>query len=45
MVGSKLALELPNNRIQESEADKLGLILMSITGYDPDEGVNFWQRM
>jgi len=45
MVGSKLALELPNNRMQESEADKLGLIFMSMAGYDPDEAVSFWQRM
>ena len=45
MVGSKLALELPNSRMQESEADKLGLIFMSLAGYNPDEAVPFWQRM
>lgn len=45
MVGSKLALELPNNRMQESEADKLGLIFMSMAGYNPEEAVSFWQRM
>ena len=45
MVGTKLAIELPNNRMQESEADKLGLIFMSMAGYDPQEAINFWQRM
>lgn len=44
-VGSNLALSLPNNRLQESEADKLGLIFMSMAGYNPEEAVPFWQRM
>jgi predicted Zn-dependent protease len=45
MVGSNLALALPNSRMQESEADKLGLIFMSMAGYDPSEAIPFWQRM
>ena len=45
VVGTTLALELPNSRMQESEADKLGLIFMSMAGYDPQEAVPFWQRM
>lgn len=45
IVGSKLAYELPNSRMQESEADKLGLIFMSMAGYNPEEAVPFWQRM
>ena len=45
IVGSKLALELPNSRMQESEADKLGLIFMSMAGYNPEEAIPFWQRM
>ena len=45
MVGSNLALALPNSRMQESEADKLGLIFMSMAGYDPEEAIPFWQRM
>jgi Zn-dependent protease with chaperone function len=45
LVGSKLALELPNSRMQESEADKLGLIFMSMAGYDAAEAIPFWQRM
>jgi predicted Zn-dependent protease len=45
MIGSNLALALPNSRMQESEADKLGLIFMSMAGYDPGEAIPFWQRM
>lgn len=45
MVGSNLALALPNSRMQETEADKLGLIFMSMAGYDPQEAISFWQRM
>ncbi len=45
MMGTNLALALPNNRMQESEADKLGLIFMSMAGYNPQEAIPFWQRM
>lgn len=44
-IGTALALELPNSRIQETEADKLRLIFMSMAGYNPDEAVPFWHRM
>lgn len=44
-IGSNLAFSLPNSRMQESEADKLGLIFMSMAGYDPAEAIPFWQRM
>ena len=45
MIGSNLALALPNSRMQESEADKLGLIFAAMAGYDPSEAIPFWQRM
>jgi predicted Zn-dependent protease len=45
MVGSNLAYSLPNSRMQESEADKLGLVFMSMAGYNPEAAVPFWERM
>jgi metalloendopeptidase OMA1, mitochondrial len=33
------------DRSQESEADKIGLFLMTFAGYEPEEAVRFWQRM
>jgi metalloendopeptidase OMA1, mitochondrial len=40
-----IGVALPFNRRQESEADHIGLILMAKAGYDPREGIPFWQRM
>ncbi len=36
---------LPFSRLQESEADKMGLIFMAMAGYDPHEAPKFWERM
>jgi metalloendopeptidase OMA1, mitochondrial len=44
-IGSQLGFVLPNSRRQESEADKLGLIFMSMAGYEPQNAVDFWKRM
>jgi len=43
-VGAQVGL-LAYGRKQESEADKMGLILMSVAGYDPRNATSFWQRM
>jgi len=33
------------DRKQESEADHIGLFLMTFAGYDPDQALVFWERM
>lgn len=44
-VGAQGFYLLPNSRTQELEADHLGLIFMSMAGYNPSNAVTFWQRM
>lgn len=40
-----IGVGLPFGRKQESEADYIGLDLMSKAGYDPRAAVTFWQKM
>jgi len=44
-VGTQYGVALPFSRSNESEADKVGLTLMAIAGYNPDVAVAFWERM
>jgi predicted Zn-dependent protease len=44
-LGAEVGLLLPYSRLQEEEADHLGLIFMAMAGYDPNKAVDFWQRM
>ena len=44
-LGSQVGVLLPFSRVQESEADHLGLVFMALAGYDPHEAVAFWERM
>ena len=44
-VGAQYGALLPFSRLQESEADHLGLIFMSMAGYNPGPAVDFWVRM
>jgi predicted Zn-dependent protease len=43
-MGGQLGI-LKFSRINESEADHLGLIFMALAGYDPSAAPLFWQRM
>jgi predicted Zn-dependent protease len=40
-----LGVILPWGRMQELEADEIGLVYMARAGYDPREAVEFWKRM
>ena len=44
-IGSQAAFILPYSRLQEYEADKIGLIFMAMAGYNPNAAIPFWQRM
>jgi predicted Zn-dependent protease len=43
-LGTRLGVLLPYSRVQESEADRIGLILMAKAGYDPELALQFWER-
>ncbi|MGB5917794.1 M48 family metallopeptidase [Arcobacter sp.] len=44
-VGTQYGVLLPYGRMQESEADEIGIHLMYKAGYNIDEALNFWKNM
>jgi len=42
--GTQLGIMLPFSRAHESEADHLGLIFMSMAGFNPHAAPKFWKR-
>ena len=43
-LGANLGVMLPYSRMQESEADHIGLMLMAKACYDPHEAIKFWEN-
>lgn len=44
-VGANVVFLLPYSRLHETEADRIGLVLMARAGYDPRAAIPFWERM
>ncbi len=44
-IAAQLALTLPNSRLSEAEADRIGIELAAKAGFNPNAAVTLWQKM
>lgn len=44
-LGANYGVMLPFSRKHETEADDMGLVLMTMAGYNPECALTFWQKM